>query len=166
MKIRSLAICLMPVLVAVVGCDTRQVHSAKAYGMVDRAPQTAEKGYVEFYTHDAKAPVPIFRLDSKERPHVVGAVGLHEGDRYSKVRYEADVTTKLRVALPPGNTTFMFEREGQRVRVPVVAGQVTPVEIFYTRLQKGDLLDFYMIDTEVLPSQAATDDSTPASKKK
>jgi hypothetical protein len=113
---------------------------------------------VEFYTHEADAPVPIFRLDSKDRPHVVGAVGLRPGDRYSKIRYEANVTTKLRVAVPPGNSTFMFEREGQRVRVPVVAGQVTPVEIYYARLQKGDLFDFYSIDADVLPSRPATDE--------
>jgi hypothetical protein len=165
MKAKSLIIWLMQLLMlAVTGCDTREVRTAKAYGMVDRAPQLADKGYVEFYTHESDAPVPIFRLDGKERPHILGAVGLEPGDRYSRVRYGTDVARKLRVALPPGDTTFMFEREGQRVRVPVVAGQVTPVEIYYARLQKGDLFDFYTIDVDVLPSRAVTEE--PSRKRK
>jgi hypothetical protein len=163
---RRLAISLIPVLIAVTGCDTRQVHTAKAYGMVDRAPQTSDKGYVEFFTHTSDAPVPIFQVDAKDHPHVVGGVGLRPGDRYSKVRYEGDITSRLRVAVPPGNSTFMFERDGQRVKIPVVAGQVTPVEIYYARLQNGDLFDFYTIDANVMSPRPAGEEPNPRSKKK
>lgn len=162
---RRLLVCLIPVLLAVVGCNGREVREAKAYAMMDRAPQTSDKGYVEFYTHKLGAPVPIYQMDAKGRPHPVGAVGLHRGDEYSKVRYEMDISEKLRVAVPPGSQTFMFERGGQQLKVPVVAGQVTPVEIYYTRLEKGDLIEFYRVDMDVFPARSAADMPVPSAKK-
>jgi hypothetical protein len=162
---RGLFICLIPVLIITAGCDGRQVRDAKAYGMMDRAPQTTDKGYVEFYAHKNEAPVPIFQMDAKGRRHAVGAVGLNKGEPYSKTRYEMDVTERLRVAVPPGTQTFMFERDGKQLKVPVVAGQVTPVEVYYTRLQRGQLFDFYTIDMDVLPSRPATEMPAPPVKK-
>jgi hypothetical protein len=79
------------------------------------------------------------------------------GDLYSRARYEGDVSERLRVAVPPGNNTFAIERNGPRVQVPVSAGQVTPVEIYYTRLERGFGMDLYNANVDVLPQTTATE---------
>src|SRR5258705_10856057 len=142
MKLRMLSVITIPLLLAAAGCeDTRQVRKVTPYGMMDAAPQVSDKGYVEFYTHSPGAAVPIFAVDSKGRQHNVGGVGLERGDLYSRARYEGSVSEKLRVAAPAGNNTFAIERNGPRVQVPVSTGQVTPVEIYYTRLERGFGMD-------------------------
>ena len=158
MKLRTLSVLTIPLMLAAVGCqDTRQVRTARASGMTDTAPQASDKGYVEFYTHAPGAAVPIFGVDAQGRSHILGAVGLEEGDRYSRTRYETDVSEKLRVAVPPGNNTFSIERNGPRIRVPVSTGQVTPVEIYYARLEKGFRMDVYNANVEILPQTTVTE---------
>ncbi len=163
MKLRVLSVLTITLLLATVGCqDTRQVRKATAYAMTDTAPQVSDKGYVEFYTHSPGAAVPIYGIDAKGRPHSLGAVGLERGDRYSKARYEGTASEKLRVAVPPGNNTFSIEKNGPRVQVPVSAGQVTPVEVYYTRVERGFRMDVYEANVDVLPQMAATE--MPAKK--
>jgi hypothetical protein len=158
MKLRTLSVLIIPLSLAVAGCfDTRQVKSSTAYGITDTAPQVSDKGYVEFYAHTPGAVVPIYGIDARGRSHNLGAVGLKRGDVYSEARYEGLASERLRVAVPPGNNTFAIERNGPRVVVPVSAGQVTPVEVFYNRLERGDRMDIYQAEAEVLAQTTATE---------
>ena len=162
MKLRTLSILTIPLFLTAAGCEDTQVRKATAYGMVDAAPQVSDKGYVEFYTHTPGATVPIYAVDSRGRQQSLGAVGVHRGDPYSRARYEGDAAEKLRVAVPPGNQTFAIERNGPRVQVPVAAGQVTPVEIYYVRQERGMRMDIYTASMDVHPQIAATE--IPAKK--
>jgi hypothetical protein len=158
MKLTTLSALTLPLILAAAGCcDTRQVRNATAYGVMDAAPQVSDKGYVEFYTHTPGSAVPIYAVDSKGRQHSLGAVGVHRGDPYSRARYEGDAAEKLRVAVPPGENTFSIERNGPRVQVPVSAGQVTPVEIYYARQERGMRMDIYNASMDVHPQTAPTE---------
>ncbi|HUR45742.1 MAG TPA: hypothetical protein VMZ27_07715 [Candidatus Saccharimonadales bacterium] len=158
MILKTLSILTIPVLLAAAGCeDTRQVRTTRAYGMTETSPQGSDNGYVEFHALKTGAPVPIFGVDSNGRSHMLGAVGLKEGDPYSRARYEGDVSEKLRVAVPPGNNNFTIERNGPRIQVPVSSGQVTPVEVYYNRIEKGFRMDIYRANAEILAQTAATD---------
>ncbi len=154
------------VAITTVGCqNVRDVRTAKAYAMVDTIPGGSSKGYVEFTAHENEAVVPIYQTDGPGKPKVLGAVGLKDGDKYARVRYKTDVSTKLRVAVSPGMHNFTVEKDGQRFRVPVEEGKVTPVEIDYTLLEKGETLDIYHADIEVQPLFTPTDSAKSGGKK-
>jgi hypothetical protein len=158
MKLPILSASTLTLILTAAGCcDTRQVRKATAYGVMDAAPQVSDKGYVEFYTHTPGAAVPIYAVDSKGRQHSLGAVGVHRGDPYSSARYEGMAAEKLRVAVPPGDQTFSIERNGPRIQVPVSSGQVTPVEIYYVRQERGMRMDIYTASMDVHPQIAATE---------
>jgi hypothetical protein len=139
------------------GCqDTRQVRSSGSFRTVDIA-HGQDKGYVEFFCRSNNVAVPIYSGDVKDRAVIVGAVGLEPGDHYSRVRYETEVTSRLRVAVAPGKHTFLVERDGQRIEVPVQAGRVTPVAIDYVLLERADNFDVYRVNAEVGASMAPSD---------
>jgi hypothetical protein len=50
-----------------------------------------------------------------------------KNDRYSMKRHDMTVVENLRVSEPPGTHTFIIERNGDQLRVPVQQGRITPV---------------------------------------
>jgi hypothetical protein len=84
------------------------------------------------------APIPVYQVDRNGNSYLLGGVGLDENDRYSMKRHDMTVVENLRVGEPPGTHTFIIERNGDHLRVPVQQGRITPVEINYTLLDQGD----------------------------
>jgi hypothetical protein len=145
----------MMLLLLAAGCTCgRDVRHAKPVAVVDNIPQDGQKGYVEFVSTHHNAPFPIFLIDDPARPELLGAIGLNHDDKYSYSRHDTEMAEKLRVALPPGDHIFTIEREGEALKVPVVDGQVTPVEIDYVLLDSGDVFAVYRIGNRVLSPAA------------
>ncbi len=129
------------------GCGT--VRSVHPLGTVDTALDQSSKGYVEFMSVNKTNPIPIFQLDDRRQPVPVGSVGLRQGDWYCYPHYQSTIVENLRVAAPPGQSTFVIEQNGTPVRVPVVAGKITPVEIDQTVIGKGDLYKIYRLNYRI-----------------
>jgi hypothetical protein len=145
----------MMLLLLVAGCTCgRDVRHAKPVAVVDNIPQDGQKGHVEFVSTHHNAPFPIFLIDDPARPVLLGAIGLHHGDKYSYSRHGTEMGEKLRVALPPGDHTFAIEQAGEALKVPVVDGQVTPVEIDYVLLDGGDTFAVYQVGNRVFSPTA------------
>lgn len=143
------ALAIVPLLLAV-GCTCgRDIRHAQRVATVDSLAQDAQKGYVEFSSTAHDAPFPVFLMDNPESPEVLGAIGLNSGDKYSYSRHGMIMAEKLRVALAPGDHTFMVERDGETIKVPVVSGQVTPVEIAYVLLESGDTFAVFRVEHHV-----------------
>jgi hypothetical protein len=139
-------------MILLTGCGTtRDVRHAQDTAIVDSSPSATSKGHVEFYTLKHNYPVPIYLVDQRGKALLLGSVGVKAGDRYSVERNGEVVAQKLRVAIPPGTYTFMVENHGQRIEVPVTAGQLTPVEVDYAAFDTATRYVVYRLDTRVFP---------------
>jgi len=140
------------------GCAITEVHnvrSAQHLAKVDPMPNGAAKGYVEFYARSGKGVIPIYLIDD---PHVrlrLAATGLHAGDDYSSIRHPMVVAEKLQVTLPAGTHTFMVQKDGQIIRVPVEEGKTTTVEIDYELVDQAPMVEVYKVNAKVLASNTA-----------
>jgi hypothetical protein len=143
-KVLVLAATACSVTLLVTGCSTsRNVGGVKSLGIVETAGNDSNKGYVEFISVSKDTLVPVYQLDRNGNTFLLGGVGLDEKDRYSLRRHEMAVVENLRVSEPSGTHMFAVERGGERVRVPVEQGRITPVEINYTLLDEGDTYRTY-----------------------
>lgn len=141
------------VMVFVTGCySTRHVGGVKSLGIVETAGNDSNKGYVEFISVCKDAPIPIYQLDKAGNSYLLGGVGLDADDRYSLSRHDMTVVENLRVSEPAGTHTFVIDRNGERIQVPVREGKITPVEINYTLLQGGDTFRTYRASHRVFES--------------
>jgi hypothetical protein len=136
--------------VLVTGCySTRDVGGVKSLGIVETAGNDSNKGYVEFISVGKETPIPIYQLDKNGSSYLLGGVGLGTDDRYWIDRHNMTVVENLRVSEPPGTHTFVIERSGERIQVPVREGRITPVEINYTLLEAGDTFRTYRANHRV-----------------
>jgi hypothetical protein len=139
-------------LFCVAGCGTTgTVKKATRSATVNLAATEDSRGYVEFFTRETNAAVPVYRRDDKQRLQLVGVIGLKAGRRYRTTTAERDapVAESLRVAVSPGDQTFMIQRNGKTVSVPVTENKVTPVEVDYVILEHGQLVDIYRVSADV-----------------
>src|SRR2546430_6561507 len=111
------------------GGVAKDVRSARRLEVIDSAPANQAKGYVEFHARSGKGVIPIYIFDEPKRPVWLAATGLREGDHYSAQRHPTTVAERLRVAMPAGPHTFMIQRDGELLRVPVQENKTTLVEI-------------------------------------
>jgi hypothetical protein len=157
---RLKVLAIIPLVLAIGTCATfaRDIRHAQPVATLDVAPQDSQKGYVEFYStaHSApNAPISIYLEDDQQGLRPLAAIGLNHGDSYSYSRHGMIMGEKLRVALPPGDHKFRIEGDGETIKVPVVDGQVTPVEIDYTLLERGDTFAVYRLGCRVASPAAA-----------
>ena len=137
-------------VVLITGCySTRHVGGVKSLGVVETAGNDSNKGYVEFISVGKETPIPIFQMDRKGNSYLLGGVGLDKRDTYSISRHDMTVVENLRVSEPPGTHTFVIERNGEHIQVPVREGRITPVEIDYTLLEGGDTFRTYRANHRV-----------------
>ena len=137
-KVLVLAATACSVMFLVTGCySSRHVGGVQSLGIVETAGNDSNKGYVEFISVSKDTPIPIYQLDKAGDSYLLGGVGLEANDRYSLKRHDMTVVENLRVSEPPGTYTFVIERSGERIQVPVREGKITPVEINYTLLDEG-----------------------------
>ena len=150
-KVLVLAATACSVMTLVTGChSTRHVGGVKSLGIVETAGNDSNKGYVEFISVSKDTPIPIYQLDKAGSSYLLGGVGLEANDRYSLNRYEnMAIVENLRVSEPPGTHTFVVERSGERIQVPVREGKITPVEINYTLVDEGDSFRTYRANHRV-----------------
>ena len=148
-KVLVVAATACSVMFFVTGCSsTRHVGGVKSLGVVETAGNDSNKGYVEFISVGKDTAIPVYQLDKSGQSYPLAGVGLEEGDRY--VRHQnMPVVENLRVSEPPGTHTFVIERGGERIRVPVQEGKITPVEINYTLLDDGDSFRTYRTSSRV-----------------
>ena len=138
-KVLVLAATACSVMFFVTGCSTsRHVGGVQSLGIVETAGNDSNKGYVEFISVNKDTLVPVYQMDRNGNSYLLGGVGLDQNDRYSLRRHDMAVVENLRVSEPPGTHTFAIERNGDRLRVPVQQGRITPVEVDYTLLGEGD----------------------------
>lgn len=155
------ALAIIPLMLAA-GCTSgRDVRQAQQVATVDVAPQEAQKGYVEFYSTGHNAPIPIHLETNPEKPQSLAVIGVNQGDKYSHARHGMVMGEKLRVTLPPGDHIFRIGHDGEAIKVPVIDGQVTPVEIDYTLLEDGDAFVVYHLKHRVF-SPTATKETASA----
>ncbi len=137
-------------LIFATGCSTcRDVRGTRDLVQVDAIPGAADKGYVEFFSPNERFPVPIYYVDNRGQAIPLGSVGLKQGDHYCFER-NGYVGERLRVAVPAGNHTFMIERQGKIIQVPVQSGQLTPVEVNYRVVDTAMQFVAYRLDTHIL----------------
>ena len=128
----------------ITGCSSsRHVGGVKSLGIVETAGNDSNKGYVEFISVNKETPIPIYQMDKTGNSYLLGGVGLGADDRYSLRRHDMTVVENLRVSEPSGTHTFVIDRSGERIQVPVREGKITPVEINYTLLEEGDTFRTY-----------------------
>ena len=144
-KVLVVAATACSVMFFVTGCySTRHVGGVKSLGIVETAGNDSNKGYVEFISVNKETPIPIYQMDKNGNTYLLGGVGLEAEDRYSVSRYgDMAMVENLRVSEPPGTHTFVIERSGERIQVPVREGKITPVEINYTLLGGGEMIRTY-----------------------
>ena len=131
------------------GCHIGQhVNTARELGVIDTLPDSASKGYVEFYTRSANGPVPIYLVDEQKNSHPLAAVGVGAGDKYIE-REGMKVSERLRVAAPPGTHTFALQKDGELIQVPVKENQVTCVEVDFIPIDNADHYVVYKLDYAV-----------------
>jgi len=150
-KVLVLAATAGSVMFLVTGCfSSRHVGGVKDLGIVETAGNDSNKGYVEFISVCKDAPIPVYQLDKNGNRYLLAGVGLESDAAYSLKRHDMTVVENLRVSEPPGTHTFMIERNGDRIQVPVQEGKITPVEIDYTLLESGDTFRTYRANHRVL----------------
>lgn len=143
-KVLVVAATACSVMFFVTGCySTRHVGGVQSLGIVETAGNDSNKGYVEFISVCKDTPIPVYQLDKSGTSYLLGGVGLEAKDSYSLDRHDMTVVENLRVSEPPGTHTFVIERSGERIQVPVREGKITPVEINYTLLDSGDTFRTY-----------------------
>lgn len=143
-KVLVLAATACSVTFLVTGCfSTRHVGGVKDLGIVETAGNDSNKGWVEFISVGKETPIPIYQVDKSGNTYLLAGVGLDTDDVYSLDRHDMTVVKTLRVSEPPGTHTFVIERNGERVRVPVQEGKITPVEINYALQDSGDTFRTY-----------------------
>jgi hypothetical protein len=131
------------------GCTTgRHVSTVRELGVIDTLPETAPKGYVEFYTRSANGPVPIYLVDEQNNSHLLAAVGLDAGNKYH-AREGMKVSERLRVAAPAGTHLFALQKDGPQIQVPVKENQVTCVEVNYKPIDNAEQYVVYQMDYAV-----------------
>ena len=149
-KVLVLAATAGSVMFLVTGCySTRHVGGVKDLGIVETAGNDSNKGYVEFISVCKDAPIPIYQVDKNGNSYLLAGVGLDSDSVYSLDRHDMTVVENLRVSEPPGTHTFIVERNGDRLMVPVKEGKITPVEINYTLLESGDTFRTYRANHRV-----------------
>jgi hypothetical protein len=150
-KVLVVAAMACSVMLFVTGCSsTRHVGGVKSLGIVETAGNDSNKGYVEFISVSKDTPIPIYQLDKGGESYLLGGVGLSAKDTYSLARHDnMPVVENLRVSEPPGTHTFVIERNGERLRVPVQEGKITPVEINYATQDEGDTFRTYRVSHRV-----------------
>jgi hypothetical protein len=132
------------------GCfSSRHVGGVQSLGIVETAGNDSDKGYVEFISVCKDTPIAVYQVDKNGNNYLLGGVGLSRGDIYSIRRHDMTVVENLRVSEPPGTHTFVVERDGERIQVPVKEGKITPVEVNYTLLDAGDTFRTYRTSTRV-----------------
>jgi hypothetical protein len=137
-------------VVLITGCSSsRHVGGVKSLGIVETAGNDSNKGYVEFISVNKETPIPIYQMDKTGNSYLLGGVGLGADDRYSLRRHDMTVVENLRVSEPSGTHTFVIDRSGERIQVPVREGKITPVEINYTLLEEGDTFRTYRANHRV-----------------
>jgi hypothetical protein len=143
-KVLVLAATACSVMFFITGCySTRHVGGVESLGIVETAGNDSNKGYVEFISVCKDTPIPVYQTDKNGESYLLGGVGLEAKDSYSLSRHDMTVVENLRVSEPPGTHTFVIERNGECIRVPVKEGKITPVEINYTLLNEGDTFRTY-----------------------
>src|SRR3954467_5245390 len=143
------AIAAIVVLLAVAGCHSpKHVGGVKTLGLVQTTPVESDKGYVEFMSVSKDAAVPIYQVDKQGNQYLLASVGLKAGDPYRKDLYGTTVQT-LRVSEPAGTQTFMIDRNGERIEVPVKEGKITPVEISHAVVDQSDTFRTYRMSHRV-----------------
>jgi hypothetical protein len=148
-SIPFLAMLLGAAVLVSAGCATQSnVSKARELGVIDTLPDTAARGYVEFYTRSANGPVPIYQVDEQKHSHLLAAVGVQAGDKYYK-REGMKASERLRVAAPPGTHIFALQKDGPVIEVPVKEDQVTCVELGYRPLDRAGNFDIYQLDYAV-----------------
>ena len=159
-----LAAAAVAITLTLTGCyGPRNVGGVSSLGMVQTAPVESDKGYVEFMSVSKDAPIPIYQVDEQGNEYLLASVGLEAGDAYYRERH-GPVVENLRVGEPVGQHTFVIERNGERVQVPIQEGKITPVEIDYTLLNDGDLFRTYRVNYRIfepVPYQEERLGSTP-----
>lgn len=169
------AVAAVVVSLAVAGCHSpRNVGGVKTLGVVQTTPVESDKGYVEFISVSKDAPIPIYQIDKQGNEYLLASVGLKAGDAYRKDRYGTTVQN-LRVSEPAGQQTFVIDRNGERIEVPVKEGKITPVEINYRVVDQGDTFRTYRMSHRVfepmpyqdqeLRSEVADNSTTKHSKR-
>lgn len=150
-KVLVVAATACSVMFLITGCSsTRHVGGVKSLGIVETAGNDSNKGYVEFISVCKDTPIPIYQTDKSGESYLLGGVGLEAKDHYSLARNDnMTVVENLRVSEPPGTHTFVVERNGERIRVPVKEGKITPVEINYATLDEGDSFRTYRVSHRV-----------------
>ena len=149
-KVLVLAATAGSVMCFVTGCSsTRHVGGVKDLGIVETAGNDSNKGYVEFISVCKDTPIAVYQLDKNGDSYLLGGVGLDHGSVYSLDRYDMTIVENLRISEPPGTQTFVVERNGERIQVPVREGKITPVEINYTLLEDGDTFRTYRMSHRV-----------------
>jgi hypothetical protein len=142
-KVLVLAATACSVMFFVTGChSTRHAGGVKSLGIVETAGNDSNKGYVEFISVNKDTAIPIYQVDKSGNSYLLAGVGLEANDNMT-------VVESLRVSEPPGTHTFVIERSGERIQVPVREGKITPVEVNYTLLEKGDSFRTYRTSTRV-----------------
>jgi len=146
------------VILASVGCAITEAHdvrNAQRLLKVDPMPNGAAKGYVEFHARSGKGVIPIYLVDDPQLRLRLAATGLQAGDEYSTIRHPMAVAEKLQVTLPAGTHTFMVQKDGQIIRVPVEEGKTTTVEIDYELVHQAPTVEVYKVNAKVLASNTA-----------
>jgi len=142
-KVLVVAATACSVMFFVTGChSTRHAGGVKSLGIVETAGNDSNKGYVEFISVNKDTAIPIYQVDKSGNSYLLAGVGLEANDNMT-------VVESLRVSEPPGTHTFVIERSGERIQVPVREGKITPVEVNYTLLEKGDSFRTYRTSTRV-----------------
>ncbi|MCI0746790.1 MAG: hypothetical protein L0Y58_15415 [Verrucomicrobia subdivision 3 bacterium] len=139
------------------GCATGgKVNTARELGVIDTLPESATKGYVEFYTRDANGPVFIYLVNENNSTQPLAGVGVATGDKYRE-RGGLKVSERLRVAAPVGTHRFALQKDGSQIDVPVQANKVTCVEIDYTPIDPSEHFVVYKMDYAVKDPAAMSD---------
>jgi len=149
-KVLVVAATACSVMFFVTGChSTRHAGGVKSLGIVETAGNDSNKGYVEFISVGKDTAIPVYQLDKNGQSYLLAGVGLEAKDSYSLARHDMAVVENLRVSEPAGTHTFVIERIGERIRVPIKEGKITPVEINYTLLDDGDAFRTYRVNHRV-----------------
>lgn len=151
-RIQTLGLAGLAVILCTAGCGTtRPITTATSSGTVSLATAEGSKGYVEFFSRQKHAPIAIYRMDENQRRQLLGVIGLQSGDWYRTRPGESPVSVseRLRVAISPGNQTFVIQRDGQRLNVSVVADKTTTVELDYMVVERSQLAYSYRVNAYV-----------------
>jgi hypothetical protein len=144
---KSHTLCLVGIaLVLAAGCASdSSTRTVSKLGVIDTIGDSANKGYVEFYSKSANGLIPIYLVDQNNHSKPLAAIGAGAGNKYVR-REGMNATERLRVAAPVGTHTFALAKGGEMIQVPVEADKVTRVELNYDPIENADAYLVYRLD--------------------